>query len=71
MSNNRRQQVLSFLDSITQEELDNYINTRKIDNINKQFLEKINIIKSNQKKNHFEKLRDSAGDEFGRIINNY
>ena len=65
--NNRTQQINSFLDSITQKELDDYIKERKLNN---EMYEMFEQVKRNRKVTHFERLSNSVNKDFQDIISN-
>lgn len=65
--NNRKQQVNSFLDSVTQKELDEYIKERKLNN---RINEILNMIKDKREVKHFDRLSNSINKDFGDIISN-
>lgn len=60
--NNRKQQVYSFLDSLTSKEIQDYINDRKLNKDHKKMLE---YIARRKPKSHLEKLFNEE------IIDNY
>ncbi|HHX69723.1 MAG TPA: hypothetical protein GX708_16965 [Gallicola sp.] len=68
MNNNRKQKVFSFLDSVTETELNNYIKERKINNISRDALNKI---KNNSQKSHWEQICFSLMQKTNENSNNF
>jgi predicted DNA-binding ArsR family transcriptional regulator len=67
--NNRKQQIYSFLNSITSKELENYIKDNKIHNKNVQEL--MDKIKSSKSKTHQDKIFNDINEGFGKHLSSY
>jgi hypothetical protein len=69
MNNNRKQEIYLILDSLTQAELDNYINDRNIDLEQDNIYKNLNKIKKPE--THFDKIMLNIGNDFNNAVNSY
>jgi hypothetical protein len=67
--NNRKQKVNSFLDSVTEKELEEYIKEHKL--INKGYKELLNKVKDSKPKSHYMKLIEKNSENMNTAISNY
>jgi len=68
--NNRKQQVNSFLNSITEKELEDYIKENKL--INRGYKKLLSIVRDSKPKSHYMKLLEENGNNNMNIaISNY
>lgn len=68
--NNRKQQVVSMLDSLTMKEINDYINER---HINKDLKEKFKRLASTKQPSHFETITNSINEKsvLNEVTNKY
>lgn len=68
--NNRKQIVNSFLDSVTEKELEEYIKEHKL--INKGHIKLLEKVKDNKPESHYMKLlQDNGNNNMETAISNY
>lgn len=69
MNNNRKQKINSILDSLTNKELESYLNTK--DYLNPKAKELLNKIKVNREENHYCTISKGISNNLEKVLNGY